>query len=121
MARLLQGESCLLTDCRKITKNGVICKLCGSGQPEDLAHLLFVCDYFQDWRSTLWNNVVSETPFAMSVDIALMNPWQRTHFLMSGLGGVYVPEWDTLYDAVIEFIFCMYRYRLKVQDQLLHV
>ena len=116
VARLLQGESCLLVDSNKITKNGVICRLCSSGQPEDLAHLLFDCELFQELRNTLWTNVQSEAPFAMLTDTGLMSPWQRTVFLMSGLGGVFIPEWANLYDVVLEFIYRMYKCRLRQEE-----
>ena len=118
VARLLQGESCLLVDCNKITKNGVICRLCSSGEPEDLAHLLFVCEFFQGLHNTLWNNVISEAPFAMLAELGLMSPWQRTRFFMSGLGDSFIPEWENLYDAVLEFIFTMYKCRLRQEQQL---
>ena len=113
LACLLLGESCLLMDSNKMNKTGIICNLCDSGQPEDLAHLLFLCDHFKDLRHSLWRTVQTNAPEAMFNDINVMTPSQRTHFLMSGLGREFVPEWDDLYESVLDFIVSMYKCRLN--------
>ena len=100
-------------DSSKINKTGFICNLCNSGQAEDLAHLLFRCDHFKDLRQSLWCNVQSKAPLAMLNDMNTMSQSQRTHFLMSGLGGDFIPEWDDLYEAILEFIVSLYNCRLN--------
>ena len=113
IARLVFRESCLNGDQDKMTKQSSTCSLCDSGWPEDATHLLFVCEKFSDLRKELWSNVESSAPPELVTEMCKMTTKDRSMFILSAFNVKYVPEWDELYNAVLEFIHKIYVARGK--------
>ena len=114
--KLLMGETCLASDRNRIERNGVICKFCDSGQPENVPHLLFECNFFHERRQTEWQKVIEAAPPPMMEGVTRMLPGERTQFLFSGFRCRYTPEWDELYCAVMDFIVHMYKLRRRYEE-----
>ena len=84
------------------------CILCDNWDADEVPHLLFVCDYFNDVREALWGSVLREMPLPMQQYVQRLSVKDKTKFIISGLNSDFVMEWLDLYEAVILFLSAMY-------------
>jgi hypothetical protein len=90
-----------------VFKNG-ICSLCETYCNDFLCHVLFECNEYEQMRKYEWNDVQSVMPAGLKLSVNDMTDKQKTLFIFSGLGGVYINEFHKTYDAILEFIVKTY-------------
>lgn len=122
MVRLAAGEHRLKTSRGRFgsTSDSRVCQLCEGYFPETLEHVLWRCDHPQmkTVRDTVWRSLTDIMPQSMIVDLNLKDDLQKTVFLLSGLGGGYVQEWQILYVASARVVEKIYRTNLKVKLEM---
>ena len=99
------------------------CLLCNSICKDDLHHVIVDCPKMIQNIETFWRDIYDKMPLAMSRDIKNMNRQKSIDFLISGLGGKYVKEWDPIYANIVTHIWNIYEKRamkidLKFQSAL---
>ena len=88
-----------------------ICKLCSQRQNETNEHILLYCSALNDTRKTHIHHIKSTMPNALLNDFSKMNSEQQLYFLISCLGESFVPEYDTIYDTILNYVYCLYMAR----------
>ena len=81
---------------------------------ESVSHLLFNCTYYDALGAQLYMNVISNSPTAMSEILLNVDTNFKTELLLTCLHNTYNEEWTEFYKAIVNFIFTMYKERLKL-------
>ena len=84
------------------------CSACSSNIQNALPHLLFECLYSSDTRNIEKLKIANVCPDAFSDDFERMSPDEKTCFILSGFGGKYVPEFENIYTAFLNYVFRLY-------------
>ena len=95
---------------------GRYCITCGLNQPECFLHTLFECSAMNGIRCRHLNDIKSLMPPAMLHDFEASSIQNRYTFLISGLNNCYVQEWDSLYGAIAQFVWEIYKFRDMIQN-----
>ena len=88
-----------------------VCSMCNERHNESPEHVLMRCNSMHDLRLKHMRIIKSYMPPAMNISYEAMSIDERCKFMLSGFNCPYVSEWDYLYDAVIEFVWDMYKHR----------
>ncbi len=107
MVRLITGNHNLNCGRRQYTCNTRRCQLC-DGDDESVCHFLFECQRLTDRRKELWSDVELSMPRPMVEEIGMMNNQAKVTFILSGFGCKYVPEWNSIYVALVRFVSNLY-------------
>ena len=91
-----------------------ICSFCETTKQYDLPHLLFSCKKFDQERCNEWNVVKENIPAGLLLEIEMLNEYDQTSFIFSGMRSRYIKEFKIVYDTLLDFIYNMYQY--FVQD-----
>ena len=115
MAKILYSETCLKADSARFGEvHNKVCTWCMGAVVEDAAHLLFECDRYNDLRCRKWNAVTGIMPDAMVQSIRNYNSSDKLKFILTGFNGAaYEPDWEDMYNAVLDFVYEMYRCHCK--------
>ena len=81
-----------------------VCSVCEIGIKYELSHLLFVCKKYETVRQKEWEIVVKMLPNPLVIELDKMAANEKTCFIMCGLRSKYVPEFQHIYDALLDFI-----------------
>jgi hypothetical protein len=122
VCKLLFSHGCLSESRVRYSEASSLCKQCNMHRNESCGHMLFECndDNLSKTRCTYWQVVIDAMPPAMLQDICKMSSDEKAVFLFSALNTTYIAEWDCLYCAILNFIYCMYICRkqlLPIQKQ----
>ena len=94
-------------------KSSPVCDNCDLQCVESVAHLLFECPSYKCKREQLWYSVLDKCPPALQLELMNMNSSNRTIFVMSGMKGGYVEEWDVIFQEMLTFCFELYIMRCR--------
>ena len=81
-------------------------------------HVLFQCPENRDRRSELWEGIRASCPPALYHEIMNMTIDIRMSFILSGLNNSFIPEWQSLFSACLQFINSLYVERLHAKIML---
>ena len=117
MGKMLYSETVLQADSARYSDvHNKACQWCLGGVVENAAHLLFDCPRFQDVRRRKWDEVTGIMPEAMVQSIRLCSSNDKIKFIFTGLNGAkYNSEWEDIYDAIVDFVYCVYKARRDVE------
>ena len=105
-------KSCQLRYKREGVTNA-LCAYCNHGQIETISHVLFSCQALSDLRQLYWNRVLENCPHRLVQEMNLMNLEQKTALLLSCFNNTFIDEWIPLYNAVVNFIYNLYKQRCE--------
>ena len=110
IARLLLSETCFSDNTYRFSNsNGsVVCDLCSNYYVESGPHVLFECEHGSEMRHELMTVIKREAPEQLWHEI--LKGDKMTLFL-NCFGSLPVFEWIGFYDAVVDFMYKMYKYR----------
>ena len=82
--------------------------MCEISSLKDLRHVIFECENYNEKRECEWNIVKENIPLPMCQSLDNMTLSEKCRFVLSGMHGNYMPEFDYVYDIFLKFIFAMY-------------
>lgn len=91
------------------------CPLCDTDTPETVEHFLMACTRLNDTRQVMLDNLVLLPNTQMR--FFSLNPYEKTVFLLSGMGGDFIWEWLDSYESIVTFVARMYTERHKLMSQ----
>ena len=118
LARIIYGESCLKVDTSRYNAvHNKSCSWCPGPVVETAAHLLFECERFDEFRQRKWQAVTDSMPHAMVDCVGSLNASDKLKFILSGFNGCkYEQEWENIFEAVIDFIYEIYKQRRMISS-----
>ena len=95
---------------------GKSCEICYMNEVDVPHHVLFRCTNrsLSRIRLIFWKNLIDMMPEAMKSNVLPMSDFRRCTFILSGLGGNFVPEWMHLYSQIALLVSKMYIERAKI-------
>ena len=95
-----------------------ICKLCSSGATESPAHVLFACPALQDTRDCTWTRLLQAMPNAMAESMTNSSATNRVGQLLSCYGGIYIHDWDDVYQHTAKMVYDIYSARYEAYKRI---
>ena len=74
----------------------------------NVPHILFDCKLNQNIRRKYWNIICEECPGTLAEELISMDSTERSKFLLNAFCSKFIPEWTTLYRAVLLFVNKVY-------------
>lgn len=74
------------------------------------------CPALDAQRRSLWTELQQHLPLGMISSMLAMGPGEITEFMLGGLRADYTPEWQTVYEAVANFVNSMLEERKKLYN-----
>ena len=90
------------------------CRLCCEQRLDDAMHILFQCPALEATCSNTWTAVLDALSNAMAADISCKSWHAVLHFILSGFGDQYIPEWKSIYLRTACSIHSMYKERYQM-------
>ena len=87
------------------------CVRCDNYVTDDPVHVLFRCPELNNTRDRLMNNIRQNMPNAMKRDFFQISDENKVTCLFTGFGNRYIPEWQSLYEAVLYYVCGLYKLR----------
>ena len=96
----------------KVIQNTCYTSICG---PETVTHLLFRCDKLNGLGNILWENVLHQLHLNQLSNVVFKYITRKTHKILTKfcMHNTYVPEWKTVYRAILIYIYRLYKDKCK--------
>ena len=75
--------------------------------------MLWQCKALDAQRAQSIKRLKEVMPPNMYKDLLKLPLEERTYVLISGLGGSYIKEWQSIYISILDMVYKLYSYRIK--------
>jgi hypothetical protein len=72
-------------------------------------HILFECSSVRCERRELWDKVMGVCPPRLQAEFNMMSSDRKCEFVLNGFNCGFIPEWQTIYENICEFINVVYK------------
>ena len=104
--------------CFQCNFNCKVCRLCYGNKRDNALHLFYECPQLLSTRGSAWLEVINSMPDAMSEHIRGRTVHDKFFFILSGLKGGYIREWQDIYKRIADFVYSMYCARFHLYARL---
>ena len=84
------------------------CPCCQLNAINNVVHILFICPCNNEEREVLWEKVKESTPRELFTHMTSLTLENRARFILNAFDSKYIREWESVYDALSNFICKLY-------------
>ena len=95
-----------------------VCRLCCGNKRDNALHVLYECPQLLSTRGSAWLEVINSMPDTMAEHIRGRSDHEKFSFILSGLKGGYIREWQDIYKKIADFVYSMYCARFHLYTRL---
>ena len=104
--------------CFQCNLNCKVCRLCCGNRRDNALHVLYECPQLLSTRGSAWLDVINSMPDAMAEHTRGRTDHDKLIFILSGLKGGYIREWQEIYKRIADFVYSMYCARFHLYARL---